>query len=303
MKRLPFILAVFAAGLCTAAICRAAEQPKHLAAAVDLVDRLDLQNTSYRHGEPQVTWQGDIQSHADCSGFLDALLMHSYGYSKDDFKRWFDSHRPSARRYHDAIVGQRGFREIRQLAEVQPGDILAVKYLNRTDNTGHVMLVADRPRRIAPTQPIVAGTEQWEVPVIDSSHSGHGPTDTRHHRGPNGKDHDGLGRGVFRIYSGMEGQVVGFSWSTSKGFQVCRPRRRTLGNRPVDPGIQAMMGRERNRQRSGENSLEIFQIGLDRMGLLLSAEVISTAATNVAQGFAIPAPGPLRAAKPSCIAA
>ncbi|MGD0383216.1 MAG: hypothetical protein ABSA77_06845, partial [Thermoguttaceae bacterium] len=76
MKRLSFILAVLVAELCTAAISRAAEQPKHLAAAIDLLGRLDLQNTSYRNGDPQVTWQGVCQSHTDCSGFIDALLTH-----------------------------------------------------------------------------------------------------------------------------------------------------------------------------------------------------------------------------------
>ena len=223
MKRLSFIFAVFMTVLCTTTICSAAEQPKHLAAAIDLLGHLDLQNTSYRHGDPQVTWQGVIQSHTDCSGFLDALLMHCYGYSGDDYKRWFDSHRPSARRYHDAIVGERGFREIRQLSEVQPGDVLAVKYLVRTDTTGHIMLVADRPRRISPVEPVVAQTEQWEVPVIDSSHSGHGPTDTRYRRGANGKDHDGLGSGVFRIYSDPEGRVAGFAWSTTKASKFVTP--------------------------------------------------------------------------------
>ena len=67
-----------------------------------------------------------------------------------DFKRWFDSHRPSARRYHDAIVAERGFQRIERLAEVQPGDILAVKYLQPSDNTGHVMLVSNPPRTASP---------------------------------------------------------------------------------------------------------------------------------------------------------
>lgn len=217
------LLAILVAALLTAAAGLAAEAPKHLTAAAELVHHLPLQNTSYRAGDPEVTWHGDYQSHADCSGFVDALLMHSYGYSRDDFKRWFDSHRPSARRYHDAIVDGRGFHRIERLAEVRPGDILAVKYFHRTDNTGHVMLVADSPRHIAPTPPVVSGTDQWEVTVIDSSRSGHGPTDTRHHRGPEGKDHEGLGRGVLRIYSDHEGHLAGFSWSTAKVSKFIAP--------------------------------------------------------------------------------
>ncbi len=214
---------VLVAALLSAATCYAAEPPRHLTAAIDLAGHLRLEDTSYQHGEPKVTWDGICQSHADCSGFLDALLMHSYGYTRADFKRWFNSHRPSARRYHDAIVAERGFQRIERLGEVQPGDVLAVKYLRRSDNTGHVMLVSARPRRIMPTRPVVGYSEQWEVPIIDSSRSGHGPSDTRHHRGPNGKDHEGLGCGVLRIYSNSQGAVVGFSWSTAKASKFVAP--------------------------------------------------------------------------------
>lgn len=228
---------LFVIELWTAASCPAAEQPKHLAEAAALVHHLALHNTSYRSGEALVTWRGAYQSHADCSGFLDALLLHCYDYSREDFKRWFDSHRPSARRYHDAIVEQRGFRQVRRLADVQPGDILAVKYFHRTDNTGHVMLVAEPPRRIASAPPVLAGTDQWEVPVIDSSRSGHGPTDTRHHRGPDGKDHDGLGRGVLRIYGNPRGQVVGFSWSSASVSKFISPEDEHLVIGRLIPGF------------------------------------------------------------------
>lgn len=188
--------------------------PRHLADAEDLVRNLELKHTNYEHGKADIKWTGTRESHADCSGFVDGLLMHSYGYDAEQFKRWFDSHRPSARRYHDAIVEQRGFTQVDKLPDVRPGDILAVKYLKRDDNTGHVMLVSGMPRRMAPKKPIVAGAVQWETPIIDSSETGHGPTDTRHHKGPKGKDHQGLGAGVLRIYADREGKVLGFTWST-----------------------------------------------------------------------------------------
>lgn len=188
--------------------------PRHLTDARDLVRNLDLKHTSYEHGKADVIWTGVCESHTDCSGFLDALLAHRYGYDSDDFKKWFDSHRPSARRFHDAIVEQRGFSEIKELSHVRPGDILAVKYLKRKDNTGHIMLVAEMPRRMQPKKPLVEGSIQWEVPVIDSSETGHGPSDTRHHKGPGGKDHQGLGAGVLRIYANRKDEVLGFTWST-----------------------------------------------------------------------------------------
>jgi hypothetical protein len=182
--------------------------------ARSLVAHLDLDNTSYKHGEPDVSFADPYKSHADCSGFIDLLLQHCYGYNKEQFKKWFDSSRPSARRYHDAIAEQKGFTLIQRVQDVLPGDLLAVKYLNRTDNTGHVMLVADRPVKIESKKPVIPDTQQWSVKVIDSSESGHGPTDTRYARGPADKDHEGAGEGIFRISTDAEGRVAGFAWST-----------------------------------------------------------------------------------------
>ncbi len=76
---------------------------------------MSLENTSYHHGEGSVQWEGTRSSHTDCSGFLDALLIRCYGYSREDFKRWFGSHRPTAARYYDAIVAQKGFVPIEHL--------------------------------------------------------------------------------------------------------------------------------------------------------------------------------------------
>jgi hypothetical protein len=214
-RKFPIGIVAAALVLASSAASQASnEAPRHLAVAVDLVNRIALDHTSYAHGEPAVTWDAPPRSDADCSGFVDELLKHTYGYTAADFKKWFDSHRPSAKRYHDAIVEGAGFTAIARLGDVRPGDFLAVKYLRRTDNTGHIMLVEAMPQRMAAKKPLVAGTEQWEVPVIDSSMTGHGVTDTRHKQGASGRDHDGLGRGVLRVYTDAAGAIVGFAWST-----------------------------------------------------------------------------------------
>ncbi len=199
-------------------------EPKHLATAQGLVAHLDLSNTDYEHGAGTVKFTSPYVSRTDCSGFADALLKYCYGYDTDQFRTMFGSGRPTARRYHDAIEQQHGFQLIEHVPDVLPGDFLAVKYMNRTDNTGHVMLVAGRPVKIAAKAPSVPGTVQWEVAVIDSSESGHGPTDTRHKKGPDGKDHDGLGAGVFRIYTDSQGKIAGFAWSTLAASKFIEPK-------------------------------------------------------------------------------
>ncbi|HZV91612.1 MAG TPA: hypothetical protein VFF72_00260, partial [Caldimonas sp.] len=141
----------------------------------------------------------------------------------DALKRWFGSRRPTAKRYHDAIVEGRGFERLQSVADLRPGDLIAIEYLTRHDNTGHVMLVAGAARQRPASPPLVDGTGQWSVDVIDSSESGHGATDTRHKRGPDGHDHDGLGGGVLRLYTDAAGHVEGFSWSTLKGSHFVAP--------------------------------------------------------------------------------
>lgn len=200
-----------------------AQADLRVAAAERLVAALDLANTDYEHGRGTIVWDGTVASHTDCSGFIDHLLMHVDGYTADDFRRWFGKARPTADRYHDAIAEGHGFVALRSIAELRPGDLIAIKYLARHDNTGHVMLVVESPRRQAPTSPLVDGTTQWAVAVIDSSESGHGDRDTRHHRGGDGRDHDGLGRGVFRLYGDSRGEVAGFAWSTLKVSRFVAP--------------------------------------------------------------------------------
>jgi hypothetical protein len=199
--------------VCSAAVAAPPANGNHLAAARDLVANVDLAHTSYEHGQGTVTWTGTPSSYTDCSGFVDHLLMHTYGYSSDDFKHWFDSRRPSAKRYYEAIVDQTGFVRLDRVTDLKPGDFIAVKYLNRADNTGHIMLVDQVPVRAPGAKPEPYGTA-WLVPIIDSSESGHGPTDTRHKRGAGGRDHDGLGQGVLRLYANAQGRVTGFTWST-----------------------------------------------------------------------------------------
>ena len=196
---------------------------RHVATAERLVQQLDLANTNYEHGPGSIVWTGPVESHTDCSGFIDQLLMHDDGYTPDQFKLWFGIRRPTAQRYHDAIASAHGFTQVGTVPELQLGDVIAIKYLTRHDNTGHIMLVVGKPRRVQSAAPLVDGTTPWDIDIIDSSESGHGPTDTRHKRGADGKDHDGLGRGVFRLYTRDNGEIAGFTWSTLKSSKFIAP--------------------------------------------------------------------------------
>lgn len=233
-------LAVAAAGLWAE---DRATAPRHLRDAERLVHDLQLEDTSYVHGEPHVTWKAKDTSpkaiaHTDCSGFIDALLMHTYGYERAHFKKWLGKNRPTADSYHDAIVAENRFQLIKRFDQTEAGDLLAVKYLTQRENTGHIMLAAGSPRAIDAKQPRVDGTRQWEISVIDCSKSGHGPHDTRHHRGANGKDHDGLGQGVLRVYTHANGEIAGWSWSSQAASEFRGPHEEHLVVGRLKPGLE-----------------------------------------------------------------
>ncbi len=221
---------------------REAKPETHLKWAERMVQALPLEATSYQHRPIIVTWKGydgatAYESRADCSGFLNALLMRAYQLTEKDLEAWLDTKRPLAKTYHDAIVDENQFQSIRAIQDVQPGDVIAIEYPpddpESGPDTGHVLLVADTPRRRDPSAPIMSGTTQWEVSIIDQSRTGHGVKDTRHL--PDGGYASGLGKGVMRIYASRLGNVRGHSWSTSASskFRAQAERHLVVGRLPI----------------------------------------------------------------------
>jgi hypothetical protein len=86
------------------------------------------------------------------------------------------------------------------VSELLPGDIIAWRKspLQKSKNTGHVMIVEGPPRQRDPSE--------WVVPIIDSS-GGHRGADPRHH-----PDATGLGRGTV-VLVGETGEPRAFRWS------------------------------------------------------------------------------------------
>jgi hypothetical protein len=183
-----------------------------------LVKNIEPENTDYLHKKGTVKWAGvdgaeGYESHTDCSGLLNALLERSYGLTATDFEQWLGVRRPLAITYHDVIESKNRFIPIDRISDVRPGDIIAIKYPPDADNSGHVMIVSEKPhRRTKDTEPVVAETEQWEIVVIDSSESGHGKADTR--RRTDDSFGQGVGKGIFRLYCDRKGRFTGYSWST-----------------------------------------------------------------------------------------
>jgi hypothetical protein len=191
-------------------------QPKHLADAEMLIDNISPQNNIYEHKGCFIKWKGEdgatkYENRSDCSDFLALLVKHSYGVTSQQLKQWTGHIRPYADHWHDAIVSDNGFEHITKLADAKPGDVLAVKFPPGLPDTGHVMMIAEQPEKITAKAPIVNGTQQWNVTIIDSTKSPHGPGDTRIQS--DGSSSTGVGRGMIRIYTTSTGEVAGYTWS------------------------------------------------------------------------------------------
>ncbi len=221
-----------AASLCCVAI--AAVAPSQLAAQLhltvgeQLVTALNSNPANVNHyGTDSATGQNGTSAHIDwsgsprtaiseCSTFLTLLLEHSYGYSQTTFKARTGHASPTAAIYHDNILAGKGFTNLSGPAMLMPGDTIAIKYPAGQESTGHAMTVVS----VAPWQPRSKSTQTflgggypeilgyYDVTVLDSSASFHGPTDTRANKP------GGIGIGVARFYVGLNFAPTGYTWST-----------------------------------------------------------------------------------------
>jgi len=194
-----------------------ADVPDHVFWAVDLAENVAPEYNTYDSNPNYVYWVGvagatRYENRTTCSNFLTRVLKQSYGFSDTDLKTWLGATNPAVIRYYTAIVEENGFLRISNIDDVLPADIVAVAHPPGGTVTGHVSIAISAPVPRISTTPIVPGTYQYELEIVDSSSSGHGPLDTR--RLPNGEWQQGAGIGIMRLYTDEEGVIVGHTWST-----------------------------------------------------------------------------------------
>lgn len=182
-----------------------------------MVQNVLPQNNTYNTSVNLVTWAGQngataYQCTTVCSGFLTKILTQTYGYTSNYFQTWTGSTSPHAATYYNEIVTHDHFNQISQVSQVLQNDIIALQYPAGSSSTGHIMIVASTPVLRTASAPLITGTSQYEVTILDCSSTGHGSTDTRYIS--SGNFRSGAGRGVFRLYVNSTGSIVGYTWST-----------------------------------------------------------------------------------------
>jgi len=170
-----------------------------------------------------VYWAGDDSAHpsqyeatSDCSFFVDTTMEKGYAWTAASLKSWLCttampcSTRPLAKHYYNAVLNESNFTIVPKVAQVQRGDLIAVRYDTGTD-TGHVMWADSAPRSAGTATDSGGATIYlYDVDVIDSSSTYHGSTDLRY---TNGIDH-GIGKGTIRLIAYADNDVAGYRWST-----------------------------------------------------------------------------------------
>ncbi|WP_438015937.1 hypothetical protein WMF18_34545 [Sorangium sp. So ce315] len=203
------------------------EGPDHLYWADTLVSHIAPEDNEYGGSTTYVSWAGvggatEYRSRSFCTSFVTHVLKQAYQLSTYDISMWFSSTSPNAIRYRDTIVEEVGFEQIPTVGEIEAGDIVAIVYPEGSSATGHVAIAAGTAVPRAAISPLITGTIQYELAVLDSSTTGHGLTDTR--RKADGTWHPGVGRGVMRLYANSYGAIVGHSWSAQSG-SIYYPKR------------------------------------------------------------------------------
>lgn len=217
---------LFFHGLLSAAVA-GAEIPPHLALARELVAHIAPENNQYLLGGGHIRFPGDpgsgkYEMRADCSGFLLAMFDRAGYETRSRMMFLKDSplrKRPRAEDFVLSIENEAGFKRIRFNDDIRPGDLLAHAMLKvedqmQTGTTGHVMLINSRPKPIPARKPIIAGTRQFEVSIIDSNGEHLGDDDSR--LADPAKKITGLGSGTIRIYVDAKGELVGWARTFAK---------------------------------------------------------------------------------------
>lgn len=144
------------------------------------------------------------------------VVLHADG-TTDKLQKGTSSPNAAQYRYKIANCASTGpikFTARAHIADVEAGDVLAVQYPERTDISGHVMLVRTAPVADSALPAGPSGTTAFAVGIIDSTSDPHGTsTDYPDWRG--GNTGQGLGTATYVLYADDNGTIVGSRWSAT----------------------------------------------------------------------------------------
>lgn len=172
-----------------------------------------------------------------CGTLVTQLFQKSIGFEPADFYHSFNkamdgscdagtvngsqkgTNSPNASQYRYKIANCGGTGPIQftrrdTISAVRAGDVLAVTYPERTDITGHVMIVRSAPVADSSLPAGPSGSKAYAVQIIDSTSTPHGSA-SRYPDWRGGNTGQGLGHGTFVLYANSTGAIVASRWSAT----------------------------------------------------------------------------------------
>lgn len=185
----------------------------HLDAARDIA--YNVAPASNNWGSPcSIDWTNHTATTNGACLFTLSLQHDDPTITSTDVYTWWGAYNPGSPAYYDAIAAGNHFTQIVNVADIQEGDVLAVKYRSSPTSayTGYIMIVEFAPELIS------GSTTRYIVGIIDSTQTPHGSTDTRW-QADAGLVHDkGVGAGdIYVDADAATGAIAGHSWSAGPG--------------------------------------------------------------------------------------
>ena len=189
-----------------------------------LVKNIAAANNTYSYNlPPTVTLNGvnggtAYNNSSDCSTFIESLLETSYSITSSQFSSWTGSTWPQASDLYTAALDDVGFTGFMQIGDVQPGDMMFIKYSPTTTDTGHCVMFDQLPTLVSST----ATQRAYNAVIVDCTGDVH-TNDSRYETGPDGTNETGVGRGTIRLYTDQYGNLTSYSWGTSNASIIEGP--------------------------------------------------------------------------------
>jgi len=157
----------------------------------------------------------------DCSGLVNRLLKRTNPDAFQMLLAHAQSKRPKAEDYKQLIEDEQlihsysPWQRVNRTTDLMPGDL--VVWLKppkaRSNSTGHIMIVAG-PISSSPVRP-----NEILVPVIDSTKSPHGKTDSRY-----ASESSGLGKGMIGLVVDQSSRPYAYYWSGGQSRKFYRTK-------------------------------------------------------------------------------
>ena len=214
--------------------------PKHLELARELVATVKPVNNRYNFQGTAIggiRWKGELFTsenavNTHCTGFVTALLIKAGSTTvRDNMPRGQRQSHLALNQYVE-FVNSGGIEQVKTIQNVQPGDLYLFQCqgggactttLQGDKASGHAMIVDTVPEKLAtPRPPIIAGTTQWRIAIIDSADQPNSRNDTRW-TAPGEPKVSGVGRTFYRIYTDANGVATGYTHDYGLKYTSDRP--------------------------------------------------------------------------------